>query len=128
MLALQVFDGILRYELHAAERHRRYVSIVLLHSPTDHEGLKHLIGRQVRDSDAVTFYDHSIAILMGETDKSNALRAVERYQDLFGERFDTRYSVTTYPADDTSPESLLAAAHTRLDKAKSNGTHVVHQD
>ena len=129
MIAYPVFDGILRYELCAAERYRRYVSLVLLHSPTDHEGLKGTIGSQVRKSDAVASYDHSVAILMAETDKGNALCAVNRYNELLGGQFDVRYSVATYPGDDTSADSLFEAAEKRLNKAKQgDGGHVVFQD
>ncbi len=116
-----VFDGILRYELNGAERYRRYVSLVLVHSPTDHEGLKAVVGPHMRNSDAVASYDHTIAVLMAETDKHDALCAINRYNDALRTRFDMRFSVVTFPADDTSAESMMSTAERRLHMAKNGG-------
>ena len=119
----------LQYELCSAERHRRYVSLVMVHSPTNHQGLKGMMGGHVRKGDAMADFDHSVAVLMGETDQSDALSAVKRYEGILGNQFDARYSVATFPADDSSADALLETASRRLQKAMNGGNgHVVYGD
>ena len=128
-VTLDTFHELVQYELGAAERYRRYVSLVLVHSPTDHSGLQGTLGAHVRKSDAMARFHHSVAMLMGETDQSDALRAVQRYEGVLGDQFDTRYAVVTYPVDATAPDSLMAIAERRLQKAESEHSgHVVYQD
>ena len=123
-----MFRDILEYELCAAERHRRYVTLVMIHSPSDHQGLQEIMDTHVRRSDAIAYFDHSVAVLMGETDQSDALCAVDRYSDLLKTQ-DPRFAIATYPSDDASADALIDAAQRRLQKA-SSGTNgpIVYQD
>jgi hypothetical protein len=123
-----MFRDLLEYELCAAERHRRYVTLVMIHSPKDHQGLKDIMDTHVRKSDAIAHFDHSVAVLMGETDQNDALCAVDRYTELL-KSHDPRFAIATYPSDDASADALIDAAQRRLDKA-SNGSNgnIVYQD
>ncbi len=112
---------LLEYELHAAERYRRFVSLVMVSTEGDIPGLMNELGRHVRKSDVVANFDHSLAVLMGETDKSDALSAVRRYCDLLMNQSDLRFSVATYPDDGVKPDGLVQAAYRRLSKARNNG-------
>ena len=128
-VTLATFHELLQYELGAAERYRRYFSLVLVHSPTDHRGLQGTLGAHVRKSDAMARFDHSVAMLMGETEQSDAIRAVERYEGVLGDQFDARFAVVTYPVDGTAPDRLMAIAERRLQKAKSGHSgHIVYQE
>ena len=120
---------LLQYELYASERYRRYVSVIMVRSPVDHQGLKEVFGSHVRQSDATASFDHTIAILMSETDQSDALSAVDRFNSALGSQFDARFAVATYPSDESSADALIGTAQRRLQKA-SNGYkgYVVYQD
>lgn len=121
-----VFSEIVEYEVSASERYRRYASLVLIHSPIDHEGLKEEIRMYVRKSDVMAMFDHSIAVLMSETDMNLALCAVDRFHGILGKRFDTRFSVASYPSDDGGAETLMETSLRRLQRAKEDTPeHVV---
>ena len=126
---LAMFNELLQFEMGAAERYRRYLSLVIVHSPTDHIGLQGTVGVHMRKSDGMARFDHSVVLLMGETDQSDALRAVKRYEGVLGGQFDARYAVATYPGDGTAPDGLMAIAEKRLQKAKNgHGQHIVYED
>ncbi len=114
----EVMGRLLEYELLAAERYRRFVSLVMVTSQNDLEGLRALLGEHVRDSDVMSNFDHSVAVLMGETDGTGALSAIDRFRKSFDSQIDMRFSVVTYPSDGGKAESLMDAAYRRLAKAK----------
>ena len=123
--------SILQYELNSAERHRRYVSLMMVHSPIDQEGLEQTLDVHVRNSDVLAQVDDSVTVLlMSETDKGDALQAIDRYSPFVKERYNPLYSVATYPADEHQPEALFQLAKKRLHLAKSraNGIRVVSED
>ncbi|NIA15331.1 MAG: hypothetical protein GWP08_14775 [Nitrospiraceae bacterium] len=66
----------------------------------------------------MAYSDHFAAVLLGETNQRDALRAVERYRDALKDHFDPRYSVVTYPADGHAPDALMEIADRRLQEAK----------
>ncbi len=128
-ITFPVFHELLQYELYASERYRRYVSVVLVRSLADHQGLNSAFDQLMRKSDIIAFYDHAIAVLMSETDQNDALCAVDRFHAVLGNQFDVRFAVATYPSDEASVEGLLATAEKRLQKAQSNHNgHVIYQD
>ena len=115
-----MFYEMLQYELHAAERYRRFVSLVMVTSGGNGAGLTNLLGEHVRKSDVMADFDSSVAVLMGETDKNDALSAIRRYTSLFDNQVDLRFSVVTYPGDGSNPYGLVQAAYRRLGKAKGS--------
>lgn len=63
-------------------------------------------------------FDHSLVVMMGETDKNDALCAVKRYTNFFMNQLDLRFSVATYPEDGIKPDVLIDTAYKRLNKAR----------
>ena len=122
--------SILQYELNSAERHRRYVSLMMIHSPIDQEGLEQTLDIHGRNSDVMAQVGDSVAVLMSETDKRDALHAIDRYSEFVEDPFDPLYSVATYPADNHLADALFELAKNRLNKAKSgaSGRRVVFED
>ena len=123
-----IFRQLLQYELHGAERYRRFVSLVMVSSDNGLPGVRNYLGTHVRDTDVLANFDHSVAVLMGETDTPGAMIAIERYKELFNNQVDLRFSVVTYPKDGGKPESLVQTAYRRLSEAKSatSGTIVAN--
>lgn len=113
-----VMGQLLEYELLAAERYRRFVSLVMVTSKSDLEGLRALMGEQVRESDVMANFDHSVAVLMGETDGTGAMAAIERFRRSFDSQIDARFSVVTYPADGGKANGLMESAYRRLGRAR----------
>jgi hypothetical protein len=121
---------ILEYELNAAERYRRFVSLVMVSSmDEDIAHIKDLLGDNIRKSDVLSDYDSSVMLMLSETDKKDAVSAVKRYNSLFMNRLDLRFSVVTYPDDGVRADGLVETAYMRLAKAKSASFgSVVSQD
>lgn len=124
-IEFSMFYELLQYELHAAERYRRFVSVVMVSSLDNPSGLASLLGNHVRKSDVIADFDHSLAVMMGETDKNDALSAIRRYNSLFDDQIDLRFAVVTYPADGANPYGLVQTAYRRLNKAKSASSGAV---
>jgi len=115
----EVLNKLLEYELQAAERYRRFVSLVMITSENDLAGLRNFLGAHVRNSDVMASFNHSIAVLMGETDENGAMTAINRYKSFFNDQIDIRYSLVTYPSDGGRPDNLIEMAYDRLKKART---------
>lgn len=114
-----ILEELLRYELQGAERHRRFLSLVMVVSDKSLSVLRSFLGTHIRTSDVWADGDDSLAVLMGETDVGDALLAIDRYKSFFDSQIDLRFSVVTYPLDGGKPEGLFEAARRRLKDAKS---------
>lgn len=111
---IEQLNDFLDYELKAARRYGRYVTLVCLEG-NEYRG---------RESDAI-FYDpstdiskQSMTILMGETDKTGAITAVERYQSQFTE--DQKIpsaAIATFPFDGFDQSELLSRLNSRFERA-----------
>ena len=113
-----ILRQLLQYELYGAQRHRRFVSMVMVTTEEGISGLRSFLGTHIRDSDVIADFDSSIAVLMGETDIQSAMIAVDRYKGFFESQLDLRFSVVTYPSDGGKAENLIKMAYRRLSKAK----------
>ena len=111
--------SLLEYELRSAERYRRFVSLVMVSANQDLPRVKELLSDYIRKSDVISDFDHSLVVMMGETDKNDALNAVNRYNRLFMNQLDLRFSVATFPDDGIRPDALVKRAYTRLKSARS---------
>ena len=107
----------LAYELNQSIRHRHYVSLVLLSQQSIPDKIPKTLERIVRHSDMVFFFPNYLAILMGETEKAEALKAVERYQESINGAIDVRCSVASFPYDGKTPLELMYTAIKRLQMA-----------
>lgn len=107
------------YELRAAERYRRFVTLMLVASRNGCFYLKDILVKTKRESDRLFELDNEVAILMSETDLNGALTAVERYKSLFSEDVDLRFSVVSFPLDGVNCSDLMGKVFQRLDVAKA---------
>ena len=73
-------EWLLDYELTQSTRHRRFVSLVMLSSNGSTDKIETMVNGAFRDIDVLSSLDHAIAFLMGETERTGALVAIERYQ------------------------------------------------
>lgn len=115
---ISIFYPLLEYEINSAERHSRYVSLLMISSKEDLPRVKAIVSDNVRKTDVYSSFDHSIVILMGETQKTDALGAADRFKRLFPEDQDLRFAIATYPDDEVKPEGLIRTAYDRLNKAR----------
>ena len=123
---------LLEYEVAASARNRRFMSVVMVHPgpvenrrlETDH--LEPAICGALRSSDRLFALGNNtpIAIVMGDTPLQGAITACKRYVKEFAGRADLRCSISSYPRDGVSIESLLETAERRLAMAEksTNGT------
>jgi len=124
---MDTLKWLVDYELNQSVRHRRFFSLVML-APSNgynRERFRSVLGDLVRCSDPVFSVNGTVAVLMGETDKNGAVRAVERYQDTVNKALDVRYSVTTFPEDANDTEKLISTGHRRLETAQTFETETV---
>ena len=107
-------EWLLDYELKQSIRHRRFVSLVMLSANGNKKNLNRILKDIGRDTDPVFLLSDAIAILMGDTDTTGALRLVERYREMSQGAMDIKYSVATFPDDGRSPDNLIHMAHRQL--------------
>ncbi len=119
---ISTLQDMLQYELHAAERYRRFVTLLLIDSRQEGSSLEEDMKRHLRSSDVMARIDNSIAVLMGETDNDGARIAAERYKKDFGRHAEFYFSLATYPADGGKPERLFTVAHERLEKSRAESS------
>ncbi len=117
---MTIFYPLLEYELNAAERYSRYVSLLMISSKDDLPRVKSIVSDNVRNTDVYSSFDHSIIILMGETQKNDALGAVNRFRRLFPGQQDLQFAIATYPDDEVKPEGLIRTAYDRLNRARQH--------
>ncbi len=112
---------LLTYELNQSMRHRRYLSVAMVYLNETGPKLASLLQRSMRESDSKFFSDNVAIVVMGETTKTEAVTAVNRYRDEFCERFDMRSSVSSFPDDGKGTEELLRVLQGRLKTAMELG-------
>lgn len=115
---LNELEWMLDYEMRSAMRYRRFLSLVVVASDRQVD-LPELLKDHVRGSDEVFQLDNGAAILMGETERSGAMRAVERLQQMARDNVGLWYAVNTFPFDGHTVPELISTALRRLDKARS---------
>lgn len=108
---------LLDYEMRSAERYGRFVSVVMI-AADELPRVRGLLQDCVRKSDVLSDFDSSLVVMMGETDKNDALCAVNRFNNFFMNQPDLRFSVATYPEDGIRPDVLIETAYKRLHRAK----------
>ncbi|MBI5094590.1 MAG: hypothetical protein HZB26_19420 [Candidatus Hydrogenedentes bacterium] len=112
------------YELRCCERYRRFMSVVYV----SHEGRERFpdaFSDVLRSSDVLVKAHSSSALLMGETSKQGALRAVERFKSQCGDLINMKYAVASYPTDGRTADDLLSTVRERLAAAMNRENGVV---
>lgn len=116
------------YEVRCSERYRRFFSLVLMASSNEAFEFWTQLGRSLRNSDEFTDFNGHAALLMGETDKNAAMKAVKRLRKKCNSSAGIRFSVTSYPEDGTNSSDLFRTALERLERAKSGDVGTVIDD
>lgn len=121
------FRWVLEYELQAALRYRRYVTLVIVKVDDRHGALLNCLRPALRQSDGCFISHNMAAILMSETDSAGALKAVERFHHALQDHFLVHYAVASYPNDGFTADDLLETLRLRLLEAElgPSGT-VIH--
>jgi hypothetical protein len=79
--------------------------------------LASLLRGSVRESDSAFFSDNVGVMLMGQTHKTDAIKAVKRYRDEFCDRYDVRSAISSFPDDGKGTEELMNVLQRRLKNA-----------
>lgn len=116
---IEELEMFLDYELRAANRYRRFATLVLVGALVGGIDLREEMKDSIRSSDEFFELSSTAAILMGETDTAGALAAVERFRTSCKKGPEMRFSVASFPADARGMAELLWTAHRRLDTASS---------
>lgn len=111
----------LQHEQRLAARYRFFVSIVMIAPQETGVCVRQLLSETLRECDEVYVLDEGVAILMPHTTLHDAMSAVDRYKAFCTDRIDLRFSIATYPTDNTAAD-LLARARARLSEAKLGGS------
>jgi hypothetical protein len=112
-------EWLLDYEVRLSARHRRFVSLVMIDTDKPRKSLEKVLSKAIRSSDVCFPENGGLAIVMGETGSSEALQAIERYNQNTSGIMDICYSVASYPADAKTLDELKHVAQRRLEKAKT---------
>jgi len=112
-------DFLVEYEIRSARRYQRFVSMVIVGKSESDENFHTLFPDIVRDSDECFCTEQGAFVLMGETDGTGALTAIDRYKDFFAGTVDLRFGVASFPFDGNSASDLISAALRRLHRARS---------
>ncbi len=114
---MENLDSILSYEVGQSRRHLRYFSLVMLRLNEAGPKLASLLREGMRESDSTFFSENDALVVMGETHKTDAIKAVNRYRDEFCDRFDLRSSVSSFPDDGVGSKELMSTLKHRLKTA-----------
>jgi anti-sigma regulatory factor (Ser/Thr protein kinase) len=119
------FNKLLDYESRCAKRYDRPVSLVMATSGNGPIHYKDLLKGILRCSDRSIEVDEWVAVLMGETDREGALKAIARYKASYKNGIDLRYAIALSPQDGEKAEDLFSTARQRLSIAKQGETGAV---
>jgi len=118
---------LLDYELNQSIRYRRFLSLVMLapKNGDNRQRFRSILDDFVRCSDPIFSINGTLAIVMGETDKKGAVKAMERYQETINNVIEVRYSVATFPEDAKDAETLIHTAQRRLETAQTLENEII---
>jgi len=108
-------EWLLDYEITQSTRHRRFASLVMLSANGSTSRIEPLLNGVLRDSDVLFPLDHAVAVLMGETERTGAIKAIERYKQILGDILDVQYGVASFPDDGKATNELIETAYSQLE-------------
>lgn len=118
---MRLLDLLLRL----AERHRFYISLLLMTSSDEKTDVPRLVRSALRRSDIVFESSDCCTVLMAHTSKEDAARALARFQRWCDDSMGLCFATATYPCDGATVESLMLAGETRLKAARQVGFNAV---
>lgn len=119
------FDRVMNYAVRVADRYGRNLSLVCMASGNGAVAYRKFLEGRTRESDEIQVFRDSAAILMGETDRAGALKAVDRLRGTGGRDVDIRFSVASFPEDGDAAVAIFTKASRRLEYARSGGPGTV---
>jgi hypothetical protein len=114
---MYTFERLLDYELAQSMRYRRYVSLVMFCLKNIRKEFLELIRNNFRQSDEVLFCKEHFVVMMGTTSKSEAIKAVDRYNGDLEGCLSMCCSISSFPDDGKNSKDLLNVLHERMNKA-----------
>jgi len=114
---MYIFERLLDYELAQSMRHCRYVSLVMFCLKNIRKELLELVRNAFRQSDEVFISKDHFVVMMGTTSKSEAIKAVTRYNGDLEGCLSMCCSISSFPDDGKNSRDLLNVLHQRMDKA-----------
>lgn len=111
---LKELERLLDYEVRCSKRCRRCISLVVVTATSTSVNLRALLGHVLRESDELFERPPHGMILMGDTDREGALRAIERYKKAYSAQMDLRFGVASFPEDGETVRELLDAGERSL--------------
>ena len=118
-MTTEEFAELLDYEVRNARRYCRFVSVVMVGSGNGRVNNWGIFHHTLRESDELLSVGDEAAVLMGETERPGALRAVDRYKVTLDDGVrDLRFAVAQFPEDAQGAVALIRVAQKRLERAK----------
>ena len=109
---------ILSHEVQTSRRYLRYLSIVLVAPGKDTNGKLHrTLSESFRDCDVMVPVNGHTAVILSETDREGALRAIGRCRKAL-KASDASFSTASFPTDAHDAAGLLKTAVLRLERAQ----------
>ncbi len=118
------FRRLLDRELLNAARHRHYISVILVR-PSEKVDMGRLLEEFSRGTDDIAEIGGAIAVLMTQTDREHACRAVDRCKQYCDGVEDLHHTVVVYPEDAGTASGLLAVGRQRLEQDLSTTAFVL---
>ncbi len=107
---------LLDYEIRGSERYRRFLSLLLIASDREGEGIERLRESFRRSDEIVALDKNRAAVLLRETNVDGTLTAIDRYK-AFHNVIHVRFAVTCYPTDGWNAHFILDSASDRIERA-----------
>lgn len=117
--SLRMLEYLLDYEIRVSGRYRRFATLIIVGSEDSATDIVDLLIGHIRASDEIFDLDSTAAIVMSDTDSSDALVAVRRYKSRCSNGVDLRFGIASYPSDARDSGELLSTAHRRLGEARN---------
>jgi hypothetical protein len=113
-----LLEWFVDYEIRSAARYRRFATIVMMSPMNQNLDIPALLADIIRHSDEFFGLSLGAAILMGETDSTGALAAIDRYKARCNGDADLRFALASYPTDGTVTSELISTVRRRLNEAR----------
>lgn len=110
-------ESLLDYEVRCSTRYRRTLCLLFVVPVNTSADLENMIRDVFRSSDEFFEFRSRTAILMSETDCTEALTAIDRYKGACGEDVDLRFAVASFPVDGQTTSEIVTTAQRRLNQA-----------
>ncbi len=110
---------LLSHEVRAASRYRRFVSLVMMAAGGKMEKGWKFLEDNIRESDLLFDMGSYSAVVMTETDKQGALKAVDRFAKLLDDTKNFRFALGAFPGDGRRAPEFVSTVYRRLRRSET---------